>query len=222
MRFEFGPPSDDPSFDPEQEAGWQKLREMGPGTIMLIGSLVGIPLAALIGNAWSRIPGGLTSTGFDVMTLGRWSAVLLPLLLLLSMAIFFAGLILVHELIHALACPHFGLTSETVLGVWPRKCIAYANHSGPISLKRGIVIGSAPFMILSVAPLLVAAVGGPQWTLLQWVSVVNAMMCGGDAVIGVMIVSQVPFNATLRNKGWNTWWRSGEPGAAPAEGDKQF
>ncbi len=210
MRFKTGAPSDDSDFAPEQEVGWRKLREMGPGAIMLIGSLAGIPLAALIGYGWSRISGASPSISFNVMALGRWTLLLLPLLFILSMGGFLAGLIFVHELIHALCCPQFGLTSETAMGIWPSKFIAYVSHSGPISVKRGIVLGSAPFLVLSVAPLLVAAMGGPHWTLLTLVSVVNALMCGGDAIIVVMILSQVPLNATLRNKGWDTWWRPAE------------
>ncbi len=210
MQFKIGAPSDDSDFAPEQEAGWRKLREFGPGTIMLIGSIADIPLAALIVSGWSRIPGASLSVGFDVMTLGRWAPVLLPLLLILSIGGFLAGLILVHEFIHALGCPHFGFPPETIMGIWPSKFIAYASHSGPISIKRGMVLGSAPFCVLSVAPLLVAAVGGPHGTLVTLISVVNALMCGGDTIIGVMILSQVPFNATLRNKGWDTWWRPAE------------
>ena len=96
MRFIIGPPPDDTDFAPEQE-GWQRLREIGPRTLMLVGSLAGVPLAALFSYAWSRIPGGaLTFTlPIDAMTLGRCSAVLLPLMVLLSMAVFFAGLIFV-------------------------------------------------------------------------------------------------------------------------------
>src|SRR5438093_3685045 len=122
MRFIIGPPPDDTDFAPEQE-GWQRLREIGPRTLMLVGSLAGVPLAALFSYAWSRIPGSALAFTLPInaMTLGRWSAVLLPLMVLLSMAVFFAGLIFVHELIHVLACPGFGLTSATVLGVWPSK-----------------------------------------------------------------------------------------------------
>jgi hypothetical protein len=124
------------------------------------------------------------------------------------MAVFFAGLIFVHELIHALACPCFGFTSATMLGVWPSKILAYANHTGPISFRRGMVIGMAPFLVLSLAPLLTAFVGGPHGQFLTLVSVMNAMVCGGDVVICLMLICQVPLNATIRNKGWDTWWRS--------------
>jgi hypothetical protein len=207
MRFIIGPPPDNPDFAPEQEPGWQSLREMGPRTLMLIGSLAGVPLAVLTSYAWSQILETEMTLSFDAMALGHWSAVLLPLLVLLAMAVFLASLIFVHELIHVLACPRFGLTSATVLGVWPSRILAYGNHSGPVSLKRFLLVGMAPFLVLSLAPLLVAFAGGPHWSFLALVSVVNGLVCGGDAAICLMLLYQVPFHATLRNKGWNTWWR---------------
>ena len=206
MCFILGPPPDDADFAPEQ-GGWRRLREMGPRTLMVIGSLAGVPLSALFAYGWSRIPGTALTFSFDVMSLGRWGPVLLPLLLILTMAVFFGVLIFVHELIHALACPGFGLTSATFLGVWPSKILAYASHNGPISFGRGIFVGMAPFLVLSVAPLLVAFAGGPHWQLLTVTSVMNSMVCGGDVVICLMFSSQIPHDAMLRNKGWDTWWR---------------
>lgn len=215
MQFIIGPPPDDPRFAPE-EGGWQKLRELNPRALVLIGSFAGLPLAALIGYGWSRVPRDTElAVRLDVMTLGPWSMLLVPLLAFLSLVVFFAALILIHELIHVLACPHFGFTSDTVFGVWPSRILAYANHSGPISLLRGIVIGTGPFLVLSVAPLFLASAGGPHWPLLMLVSVVNALLCGGDAVICMMLLWQVPFTATLRNKGWDTWWRPAQKDAEP-------
>ena len=208
MRFIIGPPPDDTDFDPKR-GGWQRLREMGPRTLMIIGSLAGVPLAALCSFAWLRISGtAVTYTiPIDAMTAGRWTMLLLPLVILLFGGVFLACLIFVHELIHCLACPGFGLTSATVLGVWPSKLFPYGNHSGPVSLRRFIFVGCAPFLILSVAPWLLAFVGGPHWPLLTFISVMNALVCGGDAMICGMLLYQLPLRATLRNKGWDTWWR---------------
>lgn len=206
MRFILGPPPDDKDFVPEQ-GDWRRLREMGPRTLMVIGSLAGVPLSALFAYAWSRIPGTALHTSFDVMSLGRWGPLLLPLLVILAMAVFFGVLIVVHELIHALACPGFGLTSATFLGVWPGKILAYASHNGPLSFYRGIFVGMAPFLVLSVAPLLVAFAGGPRWQLLTLTSVINSMVCGGDVVICLMFSTQIPHDAIMRNKGWDTWWQ---------------
>ena len=209
MRFILGPPPDDTDFQPEQE-GWRRLRDIGPGTLMLVGSLAGLPLAALCSYAWSRL--SVTALTFTLptyaMSLGGWSMLLLPLMVLSMLAGFLAALIFTHELIHALACPRFGFTSQTTLGVWPSRFICYATHVGPISCRRGILLGIAPFLVLSVLPLLVAAAGGPRSTFTAAVSVTNALLCGGDAVITVMFLRQIPFNGTMRNKGWDTWWKA--------------
>ncbi len=222
MRFVIGKPPEDSDFAPEQEVGWRRLREMGPATLLLVGGAAGVPLAAIAGYAWSQVPGTELSFTFDVpvpasaasatpaMPLGHWSAILLPLLVLMTMATFLVALIFVHELINVLACPGFGLTSATVLGVWPSRMLAYGNHSGPVSFSRFILVGLAPFLVLSVFPFLAAFMGGFHWQFLALVSIVNALVCGGDAAICLMIAYQIPFNATLRNKGWDTWWRPAE------------
>ncbi|MCX5661055.1 MAG: DUF3267 domain-containing protein [Planctomycetota bacterium] len=212
MRFIFGAPPIEAGFDPEQESGWRRLRELGPRTLVVLGSLVGVPLAILVGYGWSKIPGAQASAQFDITPFGRWGTILLALGFLLALAGFFFSLIFVHEFVHVLACPRFGLTSDTVMGVWPSRFMAYGNHSGPVACRRFMLVGAAPFLVLSVLPLLLAWAGAPFGGLLSIISTMNAMLCGGDALICMMLLHQVPLRATVRNKGWDTWWRPLETG----------
>lgn len=134
-----------------------------------------------------------------------------PAVLLLVGDVFFLALIAMHVLIHASVCPGFGLSAAVVLGVWPSRLMPYADYQGPMPCWRGTVVAFAPFTMLSLAPLAVAFGGASVPTLCVVVSVVNALVCGGDALIGVMVLWQVPLRAVVQNKQWGMWWRSAGP-----------
>ena len=179
MRFVLGQPPDDPSFHPDPLAGWRKVREMGPRALMAVGTIMGIPLTVLIGFLWSRIPLSPLSFRIDSIGLGSWSVVLLPFIMMIAIATFFIVLVVAHEFVHILAFPRFGLTSATVFGVWPSRLLPYAHHSGPVSYRRMMVVALAPFIVLSVVPLIasyywtaaIAAVGvilDPERNGLRW------------------------------------------------------
>ena len=213
MRFLIGPPPDDTDFAPEQE-GWRKVREPSPLVLVLVGAVVGVPIAAAATYVWSAIIGFEPSVQLSISGDDQYGMVKIWLFLLVPFA-FLAGLIVAHELIHALACPRFGFTRATVIGVWPSRIMPYACHLGALSHRRGILIASAPFLVLTVSPMLAELVGRWQSSFLAWVSIVNALVSGGDALIIVMLLVQIPLSASMRNKGWHTWWRPAEPGAAP-------
>jgi hypothetical protein len=78
-----------------------------------------------------------------------------------------------------------------------------------------LVVAPAPFIVVSVVPLLAACLGlirSPLWVLS---SVMNAAARGGDAAVFLAFSRQLPINATVRNKGWATWWQVPEPADAP-------
>ena len=207
MRFVFGPPPDNPDFAPERN-GWRLVRVPSSSALLIFGSVIGIPLCAAMALGWSQVP--VTSVGLRIYTGGlglQAGAIVAPILILLMGVLSFAALIVVHELLHAFAFPGFGLSPATILGVWPRRFLPYADHHGPLPCWRFIMVGLSPFVFLSLVPLAVsslAGTGSPFWVL---VSVVNALVSGGDALIVVVVLSQVPLGAVVRNKGWDTWWR---------------
>lgn len=215
MRFLLGQPPDDPGFDPDPEMGWRKVRVMSPGSLLAIGTLMGVPLAFLTGFLWSQIPLPPLSFSLGAMGLGSWSAVLLPIIIFIAIATFLVVLVVVHEFVHVLAFPSFGLTSATVFGVWPSRFLPYAHHSGPVSSGRLIVVALAPFIVLSVVPLFAAYVGLMRSPLAAVFSILNSVACGGDVAVCLMLVYQLPATAILQNHGGDTWWRPVEPSHAP-------
>jgi hypothetical protein len=82
MRLVLGPPPDDPSFQPAARPGWRRVREMGPRALMAVGTVMGIPLAVLVGFLWSRIPLPPLSLGAGPAGPGTWSVALLPVVMM--------------------------------------------------------------------------------------------------------------------------------------------
>ena len=202
MRFHFGPPPPNPEFQPEMN-GWTPLRE--PKPLML--NIMAIPLSILamvaLAVAWNREP--TMAINFDASIFGR----LAPLVYVATILfIGFPGLILVHELIHALGYPQFGFSRQSLLGVWPSRLVFYAGYLGRLSRNRWLVVYLLPFLVLSVLPLLVCRPFHFDAPLLQVVSVVNGLFSGGDLVLVLLIFFQVPRAATMQNQGWSTWWKT--------------
>lgn len=198
MRFRLGPIPDDPNFDP-QVGGWTKLKQPRVGWLMLIVLPVSVLLVVALSSAWAfvlRMHGAPTAMG------GVVTPTVAGLLLLGC-----AGIILVHEAIHVLALPQFGLTDDTVLGFWPRTFTPYVSYEGETSRGRQIAVGLAPLLALSVTPLVIGASFGwaPLWIVM--VSVLNGLGASADLVGVALVVWQVPVRGRVRSKGLETWWR---------------
>ena len=207
MRFTYGCPPTLLNFDPQNQ-GWRQLREPSPRVLSLVGSIVGVPICAVVVWAWVLLDLDL-SLHFHPGFLGdsaRWAG---PLLLFLALPVIFIGIIAAHELIHALGCPRFGLTSMTVIGVWPSRLLFYAGHLEAMPAWHYVLYASAPFLVLSLLPMLVAYWVESTAMLCAVVSVVNALFCGGDLMIIACVVTQMPLRALVQNEGWSTWWKVG-------------
>jgi hypothetical protein len=220
MRFVLGQPPDDPSYHPDPKVGWRKVRWIEPRALIAVGSLLGIPLAVLIGFFWTRMPLPPLTFSIDAIGLGSWSAFLLPLIIIVVIAVFLIVLVIGHEFVHLLAFPSFGLTSATVFGIWPSRLLPYAYHSGPVSCRRMIVVALAPFIVLSVAPLIASYIGLLRSPLGAIFSILNSVACGGDVAVCLMLAYQLPISAVVQSKGGDTWWRPAEQSHAlePAAG----
>jgi hypothetical protein len=128
-----------------------------------------------------------------------WS---LPSLLVLLLA-----LVPAHEFIHALAygC---GLRSPNLLvGYWPQRGLAYVLYDTPLPRRRVLIMLAAPFVVLTVLPLLATILlSGPWLWLVTFFAVLHAAFCTGDAVTFLRLVSQAPASALIHNQGWATYW----------------
>jgi hypothetical protein len=198
MRLRFGPVPDDPDFAPEH-GGWVRLKEPRFGLMLVAALPVSIVLVSGVLLAWGAVA-QVRGIG------GEATIVVYPVTALLSL-LAVGALILAHELIHAAALPSGGLTAATTLGFWPKAATPYVCHEGELSRNRQIAVGVAPFLVLSVVPIIVGLCFSvaPFW--LVALSAVNAFGASGDLIGAGLIAFQVPASGIVRNKGIDTWWR---------------
>jgi hypothetical protein len=126
---------------------------------------------------------------------------------ILSAIVWVPGLIALHEAIHALLHPRFGLTSDTIVGFWPQQVFFYAAYLGEMSRERFVCVILAPFVVLSVGPLLIAPFTEVPSGITVAISVMNAMLSCVDLVGVFYLIRGAPMKAIVRNKGWKTHWR---------------
>lgn len=190
MKFKVGALPEPHDFD--TVAPWRKLREPSVDKVQMYGGFVGVVAVALLAALWYLLT---PMTGAPDVPPG-W-AVLLAL----------AVLIVVHELVHGLLHPRCGLSDDSVYGVWPSKAVFYAAYMGEMSRNRYVAVFLAPFLAISVAPLVVCAALAIRSDLAMLVSLTNALFACVDLIGAWLLMTQLPAQAMARNKGWETWWR---------------
>jgi hypothetical protein len=135
-------------------------------------------------------------------------AMSLPVFLLM-----FAGLVVVHELIHALVHPMAGLSSHSILGFWASLGF-YAHYDGEMSRNRLVAILLMPLLIISIVPLLVSAVTQVSSGWAAFVSTVNAFLACVDMLGAGLVLFQIPATRIVRYQSWRTYWREHDTLAA--------
>lgn len=166
--------------------------------------LLSLPLSVLLAigslSAWAAVARTLAFDGELLLVITPASAV--------SCMLLFVVLVIAHELLHAVSLPRAGRGTATTLGFWPQAVTPYVSYQGESSRNRQIAVGLAPFLALSVAPLLAGLClsVAPGW--LVTLSALNAFSSSGDLVGVVLSASRIPSSARVRNQGHQTWWRS--------------
>jgi len=196
MRFHLGPIPSSPDFVPD--ASWRSLRAPPPWLGGLLALPIGVVAAVVVVMLWL-----LVMPLRDIA-----SAVSLPVLLFS-----FAGIIVVHELIHALVHPMAGRSPHSILGFWPSVGF-YANYDGEMSRNRLVTIMLMPLLIISIVPLLVSAVTQVASGWVAFVSAFNAFLSCADMLDAGVVLFQIPANRSVRFHGWRIYWREHDTLAA--------
>lgn len=194
MRFHIGPiPKPELSDMPPGE--WTPMRhDFGPIVMQLFAWPIGCVAFVIVGWLW------LHET--EVMKhLGTHPAALAAALIVASVA-----LIPIHEFMHAITHPDFGMSRKTVVGAWPSHLLFYAHYDGPRSRERLIVCTATPFLIMTIAPLLISLIIGHANVIVAFVSTVNALASGADIFSICILLWQVPRRTNVLNQGWQTYW----------------
>jgi len=197
MRFRLGaiPPS--PDFVPD--GSWRLLRQApAPWKENLLALPIGVVAAAVLAALWFLL------TPLRDIT----PAMSLPAFLLLL-----AGLVIVHELIHALVHPMAGLSPRSTLGFWAALGF-YAHYDGEMSRSRLVTCLLMPLLVLSIVPLVVSAVTQVSSGWVAFVSAFNAFCASVDLLLAGSLLVQVPAAAIVRFKSWRIFWRAHDTLAA--------
>lgn len=191
MKFHFGKIPDAVDFSPEKE-NWTPLKEPTPWLVQLLALPIGLALAALFLHLWVHLA---PATSHNLATVLNNIFIGIPFT------------VIIHELIHTLAHPQNGRSSNTILGFWPSKMIFYAHYGGILTKQRFITILVLPFIFISILPLILCIFFSIDSYFLMFVSVFNTIGSCVDLLGVIIIFFQVPSTAIMRNKVWKTYYR---------------
>jgi len=120
-----------------------------------------------------------------------------------------------HELVHALSTPAWGLSERTVIGVQRGTglLLPYMYYDGEQPLRRMLLTGLAPVLVLTLIPLVflsIMPVSGPMRANLGFLAFLNIAVSGGDLVTFLWISTHLPAKVTVRRNGWGLLWKYSE------------
>ena len=196
MRFHIGAIPED--FEPDES--WRSIYEPSPAWLQIFAVPIAIAMTVLFAYLWQNL------TEFSSLTVHHGYQTLFAVATALSLP----ALILVHELLHAVAHPMFGLSSATLIGAWPSRLLFYAHYSGPLTRNRFLLVFAMPLLVISCVPLALAAAGllpSSLQLIAAWFSIWNALFACGDVLGFFLLLLQVPSNALVQNKGWRSYWK---------------
>jgi hypothetical protein len=197
MRFHFGAIPNSPDFTPDTL--WKSLREPSPWMQNLVALPIGIVAAVVVAGLWLAI------TPLQEVP---------PTMSLPAFLVSFAGIVVVHELIHAAVHPMSGRSPHSILGFWPSGGMFYAHYDGEMTRNRFVAILLMPLIVISFVPLLVAAIARVSSGWVAFISAFNAFLACVDILGTGLVLFQIPAAAIVRQQGWKTYWREPETLAA--------
>ncbi|MBI4927520.1 MAG: DUF3267 domain-containing protein [Anaerolineae bacterium] len=176
----------------EIPAGWQQLPTLGARKVQnygLLASCAGILVVALLLKGDFRPTNLLAALFVLVMTVP------------------------VHELIHALSTPRFGMTDQTVFGLQFGKglLMPYVYYNAPLPLWRLLLVGIMPTILLTIVPLtllLTGSVNGDLRTTLGFLAFFNIGVSGGDLANFLWFATRLPLHSTVQRNGWGLVWKA--------------
>lgn len=189
MRLHFGAIPSSPDFTPDTM--WKPLRAPSPWMEKLVDLPIGIVAAVVVAVLWSAI------TPLEDVT---------PTMSLPAFLLSFAGLVVVHELLHTLVHPMSGRSPHSIVGFGPSIGF-YAHYDREMTRNRFVAILLMPLVVISFVPLLVAAVAQVTSGWVAFISAFNAFCACADILDAGLVLFQIPATAIVRQQGWRIFWR---------------
>lgn len=190
MRLHFGAIPSSPDFTPD--ALWKPLRAPSPRMEKLVFLLIGIVAAGVVAVLWFAL------TPLQNVT---------PTMSLPAFLISFAGMVVVHELLHAAVHPRSGRSRHSIVGFGGPSTGFYAHYDGEMTRNRFVAILLMPLVVISFVPLLVAAVAQVTSGWVAFISAFNAFGACADILDAGLVLFQIPATAIVRQQGLRTYWR---------------
>jgi hypothetical protein len=191
MRFHFGDIPCSPDFVPD--TSWKPLKQPSPWMAFLAASPIGIVAAGIVTVLWLAI------TPFRLQDVTSMS--------LHAFLISFAGMGILHELLHLVVHPMSGRSPLSIVGTGGPTMGVYAHYAGEMTRNRFLAILLMPLVIISFVPLVVAAVAHVSSGWIAFVSAFNAFVAFLDILDAGLVLLQIPAVATVRCRGLRVYWR---------------
>jgi hypothetical protein len=174
------------------EDGWVKLREP---PLWVVRWILALPLSLVLVLLSAVFVTRYTEITIEGLSGGGLIAV-------------YVATIAMHELVHAAIHPDRGLSDRTVVGLWPSRLVFFAHYEGARS-KGNFTLGIiAPFLVLTILPLMAAHQFGWSSWILGAVIILNASVSSVDVLGFFIALFGLPGSSIVRNRGWHSYWRS--------------
>jgi hypothetical protein len=121
-----------------------------------------------------------------------------------------------HELLHLVWHPGWGLSPQSLVLVWPRRVLLGVHYEGFMSRRRWLAMRLSPLLGLTVLPTVVLLVLHPPGMSFFWqqftvlLVLVNSWGAGGDLVASVIVARQVPRGGEVGNWNGRACWREAQ------------
>jgi len=118
-----------------------------------------------------------------------------------------------HEFLHLLFHPRWGVSSQSLLLVWPRRLQLGVYYEGFMTRTRWLVMRLSPLVGLTACPTLLLLVAHPFNMSFFWqqfivlVVLVNSLGAGGDLVASLIVGRQVPRGGEVGNWNGRAYWK---------------
>lgn len=199
MRFHLGPIPSSPDF--VRDASWKPLRQPSPWMELLAAYPIGIIAAGMVAVLW------LVITPFQLQDVTSTMS-------LHGFLVSFAGMVVVHELVHLVVHPMSGRSPHSIVGAGGPTTGVYAHYAGEMTRNRFVAILLMPLVVISFVPLVVAAVAQVSSGWIAFVSTFNAFGACADILDAGLVLYQISATATVRCRGLRIYWRENDTVAA--------
>ncbi len=197
MRFHLGAIPSSPDFTPDTL--WKSLGYPSLWMEKLVVFPIGIVAAVVVAVLW-----------FDITPVQD----VIPTMSLPAFWVLFAGIVVVHELLHAAVFPTAAWSRHSTVGFCPSGMLLYAHYDGELTRNRFLAVLLMPLVVISFVPLLVAAVAQVTSGWVAFISAFNAFGACADILIAGLVLFRMPATAIVRDQGGRFYWREHETLAA--------